>query len=117
MQAFPSAPVPRPQRVSATIPIGLLLPGKDIDTEHDAYTVDISPECARIRTAFVLFAGQMVGIIPTGDSGSAIPWRVVWVERSSSGPPAGFELLETGRAKIPLAPLRNIHTKAFRYSG
>ena len=92
MRGFPSAPVPRLPRVSATIPISLLLQGENSKTEHDAYTVDISHKGARIRTVFVLSPGQMIGIVFAGDSGQAILSRVVWVKRSSVvGSLAGLE--------------------------
>lgn len=94
MQVLSSGPVRRLQRVSATIPIGLLLEGEDSRTEHDAYTVDISRRGVRVRTAFALFPGQMVGIVPSGDSGQAMPSRVVWVERSSAWSLAGLEFLD-----------------------
>ena len=96
MRGFPSAHVPRSQRISATIPITLVLQGEDPKTEHDAYTVDISSKGARIRTVFVLSPGQMVGIVLEGDSRGAITSRVVWVERSSVvGSLAGLEFLDT----------------------
>ena len=88
----------RTQRVSATIPISLLMQMEDSKTKHDAWMVDISSKGARVRTALVLLAGQIVGIIASGDSGQAAPYRVVWVERSSSGCLAGLALLETAQA-------------------
>jgi hypothetical protein len=88
----------RPERVSATIPVSLLLDGEDSKTEHDGWMVEISPRGARVRTSFVLLAGQMVGIAASGDSGQKTSYRVVWVERSSSGCLAGLALLETAQA-------------------
>jgi hypothetical protein len=88
----------RTQRVSATIPISLVMQMEDSKTKHDAWMVDISSKGARVRTALVLLAGQVVGIIASGDSGQAVPYRVVWVERSSSGCLAGLALLETAQA-------------------
>ena len=84
------------QRVSATIPISLLLEWEGAKTEHDAYTVDLSSRGVRLRTTFVLFPEERVGIVPLGDATHAIPSRVVWVERSSaSGCLAGIEFLAT----------------------
>ena len=96
MQTFPSAPLRRLQRVLGTIPISFLLEGEDSKAEHDAYTVDFSRNGVRVRTTFALFPGERVGIVNWGDSGQAIPSRVVWVERSSvRGSLAGLEFLET----------------------
>ncbi len=96
MKPDSSAHLRRTQRVSATIPISLLLQGKDSKTEHDAYTVDLSRKGVRVRTTFALLPGMMVGIVPTGDFGQAIPTRVVWVQRSGSvsGSLAGLEFLD-----------------------
>jgi hypothetical protein len=96
MQVSSSAPARSAQRVSATIPISLLLDWEGSKIEHDAYTVDLSSRGLRVRTTFVLFPGEMVGIVPSGEAGQAIPSRVVWVERSSvSGCLAGIEFLDT----------------------
>ena len=86
------------QRVSATIPVSLLMQPEDTKTTHDAWMVDISPNGARVRSSLVLAAGQIIGVIPSGDSGQAIPYRVVWVEQSSSGCIAGLALWETAQA-------------------
>ncbi len=84
------------RRLPATIPISLLLKREDSKTGHDAYTVDLTRKGARVRTTFVLSPGELVGIIPWGDAGKAIPSRVVWVQRSSVvGSLAGIEFLET----------------------
>jgi PilZ domain len=71
---------------------------EDSKVEHDAWMVDISARGARVRTALVLLAGQIVGMLPSSDTGQANRYRVVWVERSSSGCLAGLELLETSQA-------------------
>jgi hypothetical protein len=86
------------QRISATIPISLLMQPEDTKTMHDAWMVDISATGARVRSSLVLAAGQTVGIIPSGDSGQAIPYRVVWVEQWSSGCIAGLALMEAAQA-------------------
>jgi hypothetical protein len=92
MQVSSSPSGRRLERVSATIPLSLLLERED--SRHDAYTVDISPNGARIRSDFVLTRGQMIGIVASGDSGEAIPSRVVWVEQSPAvGSLAGLEFL------------------------
>ena len=98
MPRLSSDPERRQQRVSATIPISLLLERDESETMHDAWTVDISPTGARVRTAYVLLPGEMVGIIPIGDTGQAIPSRVVWVNRSSVGSLAGLEYLKAAQA-------------------
>ena len=93
MQVVSYATERQSRRVSATIPISLLMEWEDPTTKHNAWMVDISSKGARVRTALVLLAGQIVGIL-AGDSGQATPYRVVWVERSSSGSLAGLALLE-----------------------
>ena len=95
MQAVSHTKERRFERVSATIPISLLMQREDTKTERDAWMVDISPNGARVRSAYVLFAGQIVGITPAGDPGRAIPYRVVWVKPSSSGCLAGLASLAT----------------------
>jgi PilZ domain len=85
----------RSERVSATIPISLLMQREDTRTEHEGWMVDISPHGARVRSAYVLFAGQIVGITAAGDAARSIPYRVVWVKPSSSGCLAGLASLET----------------------
>jgi hypothetical protein len=97
MQPISSVHVRRSRRVSATIPISLLVEREGPKTEHDAYTVDLSREGVRVRTTYVLGLGETVGIIPSGDYGQAIPTRVVWVQRPGSGRGslAGLEFLNT----------------------
>jgi hypothetical protein len=68
--------------------------GEDAKMEHDAYTVDLSRRGIRVRSTFVLFPGEIVGIVPWGDSGEAIPCRVVWVQRGYTSL-AGLEFLDT----------------------
>ncbi len=95
MQVRSSAPVRRSKRVSATIPISLMLEWEDSNLGHDAYTVDLSRKGARVRTTFVLSPGEIIGIVPWGESGKQIPSRVVWVQRSSvAGSLAGLEFLD-----------------------
>lgn len=94
MQDFSSAPVRRAHRVSATIPIGLLLEGEESKSRHEAYTVDLSRLGARVRTTFELSPGEMISVIPWGESGNPIRSRVVWVQRSSTAAClAGLEFL------------------------
>lgn len=97
METVSYAHLRRSERVSATIPISLLVEWEASKTEHDAYTVDFSREGARVRTTFMLFPGDMVRIVRWGDSGQAIPTRVVWVQRPESGRGslAGLEFLGT----------------------
>ena len=99
MEVFISAPARSLERVSATIPISLFLEAEDSPMEHAAYTVDLSHDGVRVRTSLVLFPGEMLRIVAWGDSGKAIPCRVVWAERSSvSGSLAGLEFLGAARS-------------------
>jgi hypothetical protein len=98
MQVVPHAKERRFERVSATIPISLLMQREDTSSEHEGWMVDISPNGARVRSAYVLFAGQIVGITAAGDAARAIPYRVVWVKPSSSGCLAGLASLEAAPA-------------------
>ena len=96
MEPVSSAPLRRSERVSATIPISLLVEWEASKTEHDATTVDLSREGVRVRTTFMLFPGEMVRIARWGDSGQTVPARVVWVHRPESGRGslAGLEFLD-----------------------
>jgi len=93
VQPASSAHLRRSQRVSATIPISLSMEWDDAKTEHDANTVDLSGKGMRVRSTFLLCPGEIVGIVPSGDSGEAIPCRVVWVERGCTSL-AGLEFLD-----------------------
>jgi hypothetical protein len=95
MEPAPPALLRRAQRVSATIPVSLLIESGNSTTERDAYTVDLSRYGARIRTSHTLSPGEKIGIIPSGDSGQTIPGRVVWVQRGEfgRGSLAGLEFL------------------------
>ncbi|MGO8790147.1 MAG: PilZ domain-containing protein [Terriglobia bacterium] len=96
MQGSSSASARRSQRVSATLPLSLLLEWEDSKMGHDAFTVDLSSQGARVRTTVVLSPGDRVGVVAWGDSGQAMPSRVVWVRRSSvAGSLAGIEFLGT----------------------
>jgi hypothetical protein len=65
--------------------------------EHEAFTIDLSPQGAKVRTALVLLPGEAVGIITGGDSQHAIAARVVWTKRvgTDSWSLAGLEFVET----------------------
>lgn len=95
MEPASSSHIRRSRRVSATIPISLLMEREDSKTEHGATTVDLSRYGVRVRTALALFPGQMVGVVPSRDSGQVIPTRVVWVQQAESGHGslAGLEFL------------------------
>lgn len=84
----------RSLRVSATIPISLLPERENSKAGHNAYTVDLSRQGVRVRSTFVLSPGEIVGIIPDGDTGKAIPSRVVWVEQGYRSFLAGLEFLD-----------------------
>ena len=93
MLGVSAPPIRRSRRVPATFPVSLF--PESVQTGLDAYTVDISHLGARVRTTFVLTAGEVVGVQPWGDTERPIPSRVVWVQRSSAGTLAGLEYLET----------------------
>jgi len=96
MAAVFAPPVRRSRRVPATFPVSLFPQSDSFPRGLDAYTVDISHFGARVRTTYLLSAGEVVGLQPSGDSEKPIPSRVVWVQRSSSGGTlAGLEYLET----------------------
>ena len=96
MQVSSSVTERRLQRLSATIPISLLLTREDYTTEFEAYTVDISHSGVRVRTNFVLFPGDVIDMAPGTDSELALTSRVVWAQRSSlGGSLAGLEFLNT----------------------
>ncbi len=85
-------------RISATIPISLIPQAAYSQESHDAYTVDVSPFGARIRTTFVLTAGQLVSVCAAGDLAQTYPCRVVWAKQSyAGGSVAGLEFLPTSR--------------------
>jgi hypothetical protein len=85
----------RLERLSATFSISLLLSRENHSTEFEAYTVDISHRGLRVRTNFVLFPGDLIGIAPGTEAEQGIASRVVWAQRSSlGGSVAGLEFLE-----------------------
>ena len=85
-------------RISATIPISLIPQAAYSQESHDAYTVDVSPFGARIRTTFILTAGQLVSVCAAGDSAQSYPCRVVWAKQSyAGGSVAGLEFLPSSR--------------------
>jgi hypothetical protein len=84
----------RLDRLSATIPISVLLSRENYQAEFDAYTVDVSHRGIRLRTNFALFPGDMLGIAQGDEPNTSIPSRVVWVQRTSvGGSLAGLEFL------------------------
>lgn len=84
----------RSERLSATIPISLMLAREDYTTEFEAYTVDVSPKGVRVRTNFVLYPGDMIGMAPATGSEPALTSRVVWAQRSAlGGSLAGLEFV------------------------
>ena len=64
--------------------------------EHEAFTIDLSPQGAKVRTPLGLVPGETVGIIAGGDSQHAIAARVVWAKRvgSDGWSLAGLEFVE-----------------------
>jgi hypothetical protein len=92
------APTPtrRTQRMSAIIPVSLLLADHQHTTQFEAYTVDVSHIGMKLRTTFALYPGDTVGIALDEQSDSAISSRVVWVQRTAvGGSLAGLEFLDT----------------------
>jgi hypothetical protein len=95
MQAASYATDRRVQRVSATIPISLMLQPEESEIKHDGWIVDISANGARVRSALVLSSGQVVGVIASETSEQPSLYRVVWVQQSSAGCVAGLARLGT----------------------
>ena len=96
MPVVSSPPTRSLPRISATIPISLIPQSGFSQEAHDAFTVDLSPFGARIRTTFALVVGELVTVCAAGDSGQGYPCRVVWAKRSvPGGSVAGLEFLPT----------------------
>ena len=97
MEAVPQTDLRQSQRIPATISIRLLLQSEGCKVEHEAFTIDLSPQGAKVRTALALLPGEAVGIIAGGDSQHAIAARVVWAKRAGpdSWSLAGLEFVET----------------------
>ncbi len=96
MEAVPHTDLRQSQRIPATISIRLLLQSEGCNVEHEAFTIDLSPQGAKVRTPRELVPGETVGIIAGGDSEHAIAARVVWAKRvtSDSWSLAGLEFVE-----------------------
>jgi hypothetical protein len=69
----------RSQRTVRSLPIKLLVESQGQNTEHSAYTLDISNEGARVRADVELKAGQTVGVLPREKCRTVLRSRVVWV--------------------------------------
>ena len=97
MEAVPHTDLRQSQRIPAAISIRLLLQSEGFKVEHEAFTIDLSPQGAKVRTPLGLLPGEAVGVIVSGDSRHAIPARVVWAQRGGPGlwSLAGLEFLET----------------------
>lgn len=84
----------RVPRISATIPLTLKL-ASDSKANFEGYTVDVSQKGLRLRTMFVLYAGDRLGVACDAETDRSIPSRVVWVQRTAlGGSLAGIEFLE-----------------------
>src|ERR1035437_2370638 len=90
----------RCERKPKTIPVSLMLKGGPAMSDGSAFTLDISPRGARVRTKLALFPGEWVGVVPQGDIPHAIPARAVWVrEDKYMWTYAGLEFLDTMEAR------------------
>jgi len=96
MVAVPQTDLRQSQRIPAIISIRLLLQSEGCKVEHEASTIDLSPEGAKVRTPLGLLPGETLGILAGGDSQHAIAARVVWAKRvgSESWSLAGLEFVE-----------------------
>jgi len=96
MEAVPHTDLRQSQRIPATISIRLLRQSEGCEVGHEAFTIDLSPEGAKVRTFLGLLPGETVGIIVGGDSQHAIAARVVWTKRvgSDSWSLAGLEFVD-----------------------
>jgi len=74
----------RSERLSATIPVTLLVGSHGKKTAHDALTVDLSPRGARVRPTVVLTPGQTLEFLPKEGPSYSVPTRVVWVGAAQS---------------------------------
>ena len=97
MEAVPYTDLRQSQRIPATISVRLLLQSEGLKVEHEAFTIDLSPEGAKVRTPLALLPGETVEIVAGGDCQRAIAASVVWAKRSGADgwSLAGLEFLET----------------------
>ncbi len=72
------APARRFGRKPKTVPINLVI-NSDHKSDSDAFTLDISPHGASVRTKLTLVPGELVGVVPKGEYSVTIPARAVWV--------------------------------------
>ncbi len=66
MQTDTPTKVRRFERKPKTVPISLVLNGAH-KSDSDAFTLDISPRGASVRTKLALVPGELVGIVPKGE--------------------------------------------------
>lgn len=71
----------RCRRVRAESPVRLVK--RDSHSERRALSINLSVFGAQIQSDFELAAGEMITVLPWGNYGTAIPSRVVWVQRKS----------------------------------
>ena len=82
------------ERKPKTMPVTLVKGARKSD--GSAFTLDISPRGASVRTKLALVPGEHVGFVPKGELALAIPARAVWVrEDECKWTFAGLEFLDT----------------------
>ena len=84
----------RCERQPASIPISLVLETNPFKADDSAFTVDISPRGASVRTNLTLSPGDWVKVVAKEDYTQALAALVIWVRKdeSSHSTFAGLEL-------------------------
>jgi len=99
MAALIAAHTRRCARKSKLMPISLVVKGEHFQSDSSAFTLDISPNGASIRTKLELLPGDCVGVVPKGDIACSLPARAVWVrEDKFKWTYAGLEFLDAKEA-------------------
>jgi hypothetical protein len=89
------AKVRRFERKPQTVPISLVLDGAR-KSDSNAFTLDLSPRGASVRTKLALVPGELVGVVPKGERWLHIPARTIWVrEDECKWTFAGLEFLDS----------------------
>lgn len=87
--------VRRFERQPKTVPINLVMNGAR-KTDSNAFTLDISPRGASVRTKLALVPGELLGVVPKGERWLSIPARTIWVrEDECKWTFAGLEFLDS----------------------
>jgi len=97
MEAVPRTDLRQSQRIPATISVRVSLQSAGFKAEREAFTIDLSPQGAKVRTPLALLPGETVGIVAGRDPQHAILARVVWTKSvgSDSWSLAGLEFVES----------------------